>query len=529
MNSPSKEESRSVIHHATFDEAETTLAVKKDIIKTEELLGHGTFQFCILVCVQLSASMLIFHYKSLTLLAPEVDHWCRPPADQARLTLYQWKNMSLPVTDDGTYSKCTMYDPVEMLRSNWTEVQCTQWQFDLRPGVNTIVSEWNLVCERKWTIRVLFVYSMFGGLILLPLQGQLADKFGRLPIACVSILSCVIFGSIAIFAEQIATFAMARMFLSASFSSLKMVLVILLFESLGDRNREAYCCFVEVGSVAGNLAVSVLENYQIDWKVVCMITLTPTVVLIAVFYNLEESVRWLLAVWDIERMEKVTVRVSRYNNTDIDIETVIGRLMRSDKIYCRRSAVDIRDLVTMPLRWRALVLSWIWFSMYLSFYGLNMLTESGAGIGFAVLETLPHLVSIFIAIVLLSDYPRKTALSLALPVSCGLLCVLAVTVTIAQHDLAWILRTFSSLSTDVMLVALYTLELFPTTIRGTGLGATYFCGKFGATLSPLLVELSERTRQRPFWWFSPQRHSRGSWLISCQRQNTKFFLTYLKP
>ncbi|CAN7939806.1 unnamed protein product, partial [Ixodes hexagonus] len=53
--------------------------------------------------------------------------------------------------------------------------------------------------------------------------------------------------------------------------------------------------------------------------------------------------------------------------------------------------------------------------------------------------------------------------------------------------------TFSSVSTDVMLVSIYSLELYPTTIRGAGIGAVYFCGKLGATLSPLLLELSQQT------------------------------------
>ncbi|KAG0412767.1 hypothetical protein HPB47_010086 [Ixodes persulcatus] len=170
VNSLSKGEDSQPTNHGRVDEKEAMVAPNKDVIKTEELLGHGRFQFHILVCAQLSAGVLIFHHLSIYLLAPQVDHWCRPPGDQASLTPDQWKNMSIPFYEDGTYSKCTMYDPLELMRNNSTEVPCTQWDFDLRPGVGTIVSEWNLVCGKKWIIRVVLVYSMLGGLIFLPLQ-----------------------------------------------------------------------------------------------------------------------------------------------------------------------------------------------------------------------------------------------------------------------------------------------------------------------------------------------------------------------
>lgn len=496
VNLLSKVEDSRPTNHGRLDKKEAMVAPNKDVIKTEELLGHGRFQFHILVCAQLSAGVLLFHHLSIYLLAPEVDHWCRPPGDQASLTPDQWKNMSIPFYEDGTYSKCTMYDPLELKRDNSTEVPCTQWDFDLRPGIDTIVSEWKLVCGKKWVIRVVFVYSLLGGLIFVPLQGQLADKVGRWPIICVSITLCFLAAAMAIFSVQVATFAMARMFLTASFSTLKMVLVILLFESLGDDRRVAYCCFVEMGSVVGSLAAKVLENFQLDWKIVCMITVAPTVVLMAVFYTAEESIRWLLSVLDIERVEKVTIRVSRINNADIDIDAIIGRLIKSDALYSGRSSIALCELLTIPiLRFRTLVLSWIWFSLLLSFYSLDMLGERSTGIRLNLLESLPHLVSVFTSIILLSDYSRKAALSLALPISCGLICVLAVSVTIAQHDLAWVLIrvTFSSISTDFMLVHFYSLELYPTRIRGTGIGALYFCGKIGASLSPLLVELSDRT------------------------------------
>lgn len=77
----------------------------------QAILGHGNFQRTMLFCGSLAAVVLLCHSLLLRLIARDVDHWCKPPSHLDFLTVTEWKNVAIPVLDDGTFSRCTIFDP----------------------------------------------------------------------------------------------------------------------------------------------------------------------------------------------------------------------------------------------------------------------------------------------------------------------------------------------------------------------------------------------------------------------------------
>ncbi|XP_077507812.1 solute carrier family 22 member 7-like [Amblyomma americanum] len=112
------------------------------------VLGHAAYQRRFLTCGILCVAAPLFQFKAYQLIGRPVDHWCRPPKGLAHLSAEAWKNLSIPVEADGSFSQCTMYDPSELdsLLENRTAVPCHKWGYDITDKRDSIVSLFDLVC-----------------------------------------------------------------------------------------------------------------------------------------------------------------------------------------------------------------------------------------------------------------------------------------------------------------------------------------------------------------------------------------------
>ena len=108
----------------------------------------------------LEGILIGFHHLSSAFLGHVPEHTCA--YDHVSLprhwTESQRKNFSIPLDND-EYSKCEMFDIEDMIinqNENYftalnmrpsTRSPCSSWQYSTDHG-HTIVSEWNLVCDR---------------------------------------------------------------------------------------------------------------------------------------------------------------------------------------------------------------------------------------------------------------------------------------------------------------------------------------------------------------------------------------------
>ncbi|KAH7959618.1 hypothetical protein HPB49_012486 [Dermacentor silvarum] len=91
-----------------FDTPDTLSALQESVYV---VLGHGPYQRRILYCGMLCVIVVLMQELALRLVGQSVDHWCRPPQEYGHLSADQWRNQSIPVEADGSFSACTVYDP----------------------------------------------------------------------------------------------------------------------------------------------------------------------------------------------------------------------------------------------------------------------------------------------------------------------------------------------------------------------------------------------------------------------------------
>ncbi|KAL1469860.1 hypothetical protein MTO96_040819 [Rhipicephalus appendiculatus] len=89
----------------------------------------------------LSVTVVLFHYLAYRLIGRQVDHWCMAPEYLSFLSAAAWKNLSVPIEADGSYSRCTMYDPPVPVgeEENRTTVPCYWWDYDIANKADSIL------------------------------------------------------------------------------------------------------------------------------------------------------------------------------------------------------------------------------------------------------------------------------------------------------------------------------------------------------------------------------------------------------
>lgn len=479
---------------------ETVKSLKDDSSFPEELLlGHGKFQWMILVCAHLSAVVYMFHHLSIRLLAPPVNHWCKQPVFSF-LSREQWLNWSIPLDEYGRRSHCTVYDPTTPPASpNASRAvrACTEWDYDLQGGTKTIVSQWDLVCEKAWYVRLSTFYYIIGSFMFVPLLAQASDKLGRKHVVNICVIGALCSGFTILFASTFIVFVIARMFLAACVSTLRINTFILLFEVTAIQYRDYYCCIAHFGVVIGSAVVSVLETLVLDRRVIVIVGMMPTTMLVLSFYAVEDSPRWLVGSWNIGGARKVVLWAAQLNKVNIDFHALQQYLSRKKSEIPESFIITIEDIfVHSALRGRTFILCSIWFCVLFSVYGMHATSPKATDIVTSLMGTvLPRTVSVMLSCLLLKTCNRKASLGILLPLTSALACVLSVSVASDEIGDVKVLHelTLSSAMLSAFLVYNYTMEMFPTVIRAVGVSAAFFCGRIGVAVSPFLGNLAEKT------------------------------------
>ncbi|CAC5365075.1 SLC22A4_5 [Mytilus coruscus] len=142
--------------------------------------GFGKYQKIIIVLLSIAPIFNALTTFAMNFTFGEHDHRCRPPYDQeVNESLHKqiyFENKSVIVTDhEYNVTKCSVI-------INGSETKCSSWVYDRSVFVETIISKFDVVCEKKF-YRAHFLMSHYLGLLVGSiLTGFLSDTFGRKPL-----------------------------------------------------------------------------------------------------------------------------------------------------------------------------------------------------------------------------------------------------------------------------------------------------------------------------------------------------------
>ncbi|XP_065306336.1 solute carrier family 22 member 7-like isoform X1 [Dermacentor albipictus] len=474
--------------------------LRQEYLDLLELLGHGRFQLRVLFCAHLSLVMLLFHNWSAHVLTQPVDHWCKPPALFAHLTRDQWLNVSVPIVEDSHgnrhHSQCAMYDlSTIVFNGSRLEVPCDAWDYDLPPDTNTMVSKWDLVCERASYVPMAHAYYTVGGVLGAPLLGQLADRAGRRPVVFGGLLLSMLSVFVATAADSFTPFVAAHAIVALSATAVHVLTSVLLFESSSSAYRTLYIAAAETGAPLMHAASLCPWLQGMDLRL-ARITLVLSMILLSLaFHAVAESPRWLLAVGRYDALTAVLARLAQANGVQLGD---VWRLVHYAEVVKPLQAgrpFRLSDVLLLPeLRSRTVALSVVWFWCSFTVNSIALVrprsTTGMLNLALALLMLVPVYATGY---PLVTRWPRCTSLHVALMVA----SVVAATAGAAAYYentliVEYLVDLLLAVTQLCLLVAkLQTYECFPSAVRATAVHTAAATGCLGQGAAQFLVDAAQ--------------------------------------
>ncbi|KAM8774993.1 putative solute carrier family 22 member 31 isoform 3-T3 [Rhynchonycteris naso] len=457
-----------------------------------------------LPCVALGLAL-----GSEPLLTALPAHHCRPDPALLPPTL---RALSGPALLDASvprlgparaWSSCLLLrypEPTPRARPNGTR-SCTRgWHYALPAAglLRSPVTQWNLVCEDGWKVPLEQTSHLLGWLLGCVILGMGCDRFGRRIVFLASLVLATGLGAGEALAASFPALLALRLLHGGALAGASLSLYVARLELCDPPHRLTFSMGASLFSVAGTLLLPGLALLAQDWRLLQGLSALATGLLL-LFWGFPtlfpESPCWLLATGQLAQARKILWHFAEASgvdpeNTSEDESSLAAELDMLSAGSPQPQHYWVLELWHTRITWRnGLILG---FSSLVgggirasflqrlvprepAFYGPYFL-----GAGLEVAATIFLLLTV-------DRWGRRLVLLLGTLVM-GLMSLLLLSG--AQYLPGWTVLSLSVLGLLASqavstLSSLFAAEIFPTVIRGAGLGLVLGAGFLGQAATPL--------------------------------------------
>ncbi|XP_070537804.1 organic cation transporter protein-like [Ptychodera flava] len=491
------------------------------------LLGHfGPYQKFLYSLLCLCMIPACFTVLSPAFVATDVPHVCKIPDD-----LLQLENISVATLipyemQDGLCqpSQCRRYEyngsdtvfgkidgNFSACDVRWKTIECDMgWSYDIANYRSSIVTEWDLVCERTWLREVARSSVYWGILVGTMMVSPMADRYGRRLSIFSAVLCNVLFGIGSAFAPTLEVYICFQFLLGCTFVGLYLVTYSYVLEWIGSTKR----AFVSNSNVIfyafAYMGLAGLAYLVRDWRQLSLCLCVPQIFMLFYFWCIPESPRWLLSRGDVKEAEVIILKAARVNKADISsLLPKLGQQYWEEQMKRRNNGgFNLRrkhsfvDLVRTPnLRRRCLNIFCHWTAISLVYYGvsLNISSINGSVYLNFFLAGLVEIPGVLLSVFTVDRYGRTVPLSVFCVIAgVGCICSQVFPESLAYMSVGLALVGKLGAAAAFWTAYIHTSELLPTVIRTTGLGAASCFGRLGSIVAPFVQLLSSAWNPLPF-------------------------------
>lgn len=281
-------------------------------------IGHfGRFQILLYFAIAYAAVPSGFNAVASVFLQATPSYHCKVQYNTTLLpTVFNERCNTTSIDQCNEFSSFSLNN----LQNN-TKTTC-QDGYEYDTGVRwweSTVSEFDLVCDRKFlntvTSSLFFVGFLFGAAI----GGYISDNYGRKPAIIIGQFGCIVFGIAAGFAPNWWSFAIFRVLIGCFGNISYVAAFVFCMEVVGPKARSGCGIFVQGFFAIGYALLSLFAYVLPYWRDMQVALAAVSVPMMLIMAFVHESPRYSLIKGDLEATEQALRKIAKGNGKNPNI------------------------------------------------------------------------------------------------------------------------------------------------------------------------------------------------------------------
>ncbi|CAI6362935.1 unnamed protein product [Macrosiphum euphorbiae] len=371
---------------------------------------------------------------------------------------------------------------------------CQYYSYSTRESV---VTEWNLVCDNvsmKSNVHATMAFGKFvGGLLF----GSISDVYGRKFAFNLAAFIYMVSGPSAALIDSYVLFLIARFLIGVAGSGIYESSYTILTELTSGKTRTLLCLLMNMSYPIGYILLSIIAYYVRPWRMLLLVLSLPMFGLLIQCWFLPESPKWLMSqgrtkqAW-VEMAKLVPTAVHANINNDGQNNVEISKIKKSNGKFTEILSAYTSLFSTLDLSAKTVISLFFGLSCGLSYYviALNGDNITADRYIYVALNGVVEGVSYALTVPLFLYVGRKKAVS-SLFFASGILQLTLLAIPLEKANILLCVTLIGKFFVSALFsaIVLYVSELYPTTIRNTGIGILLTFSQIGSIIAPYIVEI----------------------------------------